>query len=366
MVLLLEVARGLAALWVFLFHVKPLFENSSPIIYKLSAYGSLGVPMFFVISGYVITHSAESCLENKKSPFLFLKSRFLRIYPAFWISVAVVLMLPYVLELISSLKSGVFMMPENLVSKYSPVEWSNFLMLSKVFWATSEDLQAEFNVVNSVYWTLAIEFQFYLVIFVALFFRRYYKHVVGLVSVVSLLAILVPLNANYGLFINYWPSFLIGIVLAYLHRNAITIIDLVKNKFLQLAAPSVAMIFLICSVIFNWGGFYFAACFGIFLWSISGCEKIFNKINSQGAGFFFWFLRPWLVLGAMSYTVYLLHGKLYQLPYMFVRQIVDDGNLFSGFLIIIGTLFICYPFYFFIERRFLSKNYKMMQEKALV
>jgi peptidoglycan/LPS O-acetylase OafA/YrhL len=364
-VLLLEVARGLAALWVFLFHVRPLFEISSPVVYQLSAYGSLGVPMFFVISGYVITYSAESNLEKKNSPVVFLRSRFLRIYPTFWVSVVVVLILPYLLELISSLKSGVYTTPENLISKYSNIEWSNFLLLSKVFWATSDDLQAEFNAINSVYWTLAIEFQFYLVVFVSLFFKSHYKYAIGLVSIVSLLVMFVPLQANYGLFINYWPSFLVGIVLAYMHRNGIYVTSLLTNKTSQLAAFVFVSMLIICSVVFSSSVVLFAVCFGLFLWVISGFEKCLNKIHGDENIIHYWLLKPWLVLGAMSYSVYLLHGKLYQLPYMFVRQVVDVNNFLSGLLIIIGTLFICYPFYLFVESRFLSKSYKQLQDKAL-
>lgn len=366
MVLILEVARGLAALWVFLFHVRPLFETSSPVIYQLSAYGGLGVPMFFVISGYVITYSAESNLEKKNSPLVFLKSRFLRIYPTFWFSVVVVLILPYILELISSLKSGVYITPDDLISKYSHIEWSNFLLLSKVFWATSDDLQAEFNAINSVYWTLAIEFQFYLVVFIALFFKDYYRYVLGLVSIFSLLAILFPIKINYGLFVYYWPSFLVGIVLAYIHRNGVYVSNFLKNNTLKLAALSAVSVLIICAVLFNQSGTLFAICFGLFLWVISDFEKLLYKMHSNENGFLYWLLKPWLVLGAMSYSVYLLHGKLYQLPYMFVRQAVDSANVLSGILIITGTLFFCYPFYLFVESKFLSKNYKKIQEKALV
>lgn len=365
MVLLLEVARGLAALWVFLFHVRSLFETSSPIVYQLSAYGSLGVPMFFVISGYVITYSAESSLEKKNSPFLFLRSRFLRIYPTFWVSVIFVLILPYFMEFLSLLKSGVYLTPDNLFLKYSHIEWSNFLLLSKVFWATSNDLQAEFNAINSVYWTLAIEFQFYLVVFISLFFKSHYKYAIGLVSIVSLLAMFVPFQTNYGLFISYWPSFLVGIALAYMHRNGLYVTVFLKSKTSRFAALSAVCFFIICSVVFSQSIFLFAACFGLFVWAISDFEKLLSSVNSNENGICFWLLRPWLILGAMSYSVYLLHGKLYQLPYMLVRQVFDMSNLLSGLLIIFGTLLICYPFYLFVERRFLSNSYKKLQENAL-
>lgn len=362
--LLLELARGMAALWVFLFHVKPIFE-ASPLIYALSAYGSLGVPMFFVISGYVITYSAESNLENKKSPFNFLKSRFLRIYPTFWVSVVIVLVMPYFIELISALKSGSYVVPDNPISNYNFVEWLNFLLLSKIFLATSNDLQAEFNAINSVYWTLAIEFQFYLVVFFALLFRDYYRWVIGVVSIFSILAIMVELKLNDGLFVNYWPSFLVGVVLAYLHRNGVCINLFMKNAASQLFVVSVSTILIICFVVFDRYRMFFPASFGVFLWTISNFENFLTKAMWEKKSLIYWLLKPLLVLGAMSYSVYLLHGKIYQLPNMFVRQIVDPESVMFGTLTIIFTLCICYIFYYFIESRFLSKNYKKMQDGLL-
>jgi peptidoglycan/LPS O-acetylase OafA/YrhL len=365
LILLLELARGLAALWVFFYHVKPLFETSSPFIYNLSSFGSLGVPMFFVISGYVITYSAESSLKNKKSPFVFLKARFLRIYPAFWASVAVVLITPYIIESISFIKTGAYLIPENLLVKFNAIEWTNFLLLSKVFWATSHNLQTEFNTINSVYWTLAIEFQFYLVVFVALCFKQYYRHIIILVSVASLLAMFISDEINYGLFIHYWPSFSVGIILAYLHRNKVWSNSFLTNNTALLISVFAATGLLLSSVAYSHHRILFAVSFGIFLWVISDIEKVMNRIKNSENKYFFWMLEPWLILGTMSYSVYLLHGKIYALPNMFIRQLFDSSNILYGLLTILCTLLLCYPFYIFVEKKFLSKNYKLLQQKVL-
>lgn len=321
--------------------------------------------MFFVISGYVITYSAESSLKNEKSPLVFLKARFLRIYPAFWASVAVVLITPYVIESISFLKTGDYLFPENLLIKFNYIEWSNVLLLSKVFWATSHDLQSEFNIINSVYWTLAIEFQFYLIVFVALCFKKYYRHIIIFVSVASLLVMFVSDDINYGLFIHYWPSFSVGIVLAYLHRYKVWSNSFLINKFTQLIAVFAATGLLLSSVVYSHNRIHFAVSFGIFLWVISDIEKMMNRIKNSENKYFFWLLEPWLVLGTMSYSVYLLHGKIYLLPNMLVRQFFDSSNTLYGLLTILFTLLLCYPFYIFVEKKFLSKNYKLLQQKIL-
>ena len=109
----------------------------------------------------------------------------------------------------------------------------------------------------------------------------------------------------------------------------------------------------------------FSVSFGMFLWIISSAEKILSKIKNGDNKLLYWLLEPWLLLGAMSYSVYLLHGKIYGLPNMFVRQAINSENVFYGIFTIIGTLLICFPFYYYIERRFLSKNYKELHQEVL-
>ena len=322
--------------------------------------------MFFVISGYVITYSAESNLKKQNSPFVFLKARFLRIYPAFWASILVVLLTPFVIEFISSFKSGEFISPSNLLLKYTLLEWFHFVALTKVFFATSSDLQSQFNAINSVYWTLAIEFQFYCMVFVALWFRKRYHQIIIGVTVVAFLNMMFPSPFNYGFFIHHWPAFSLGIGLAYLHKKGFTFSSMFTGKFARLVA-------VLCSIGFTIyfanvtgpGKIFFAASFGLLIWVISDFEKMLRKVKESPNKLVYWLLEVWLILGAMSYSVYLLHGKLYFLPNIFVRQVFDKDNLLFGMLTILGTLFLCYPFYYFVERRFLSKNYQKIQQTVL-
>jgi peptidoglycan/LPS O-acetylase OafA/YrhL len=48
-------------------------------------YGNLGVPMFFVISGYCIAATAQSALERRTPLGTYFWRRFRRIYPPYWI-----------------------------------------------------------------------------------------------------------------------------------------------------------------------------------------------------------------------------------------------------------------------------------------
>src|SRR5947199_2767956 len=61
--------RGVAALTVLIFHVIPDFR------------GYLAVDLFFLLSGFVLTHVYREIELSRQSYFNFLKSRLARIYP---------------------------------------------------------------------------------------------------------------------------------------------------------------------------------------------------------------------------------------------------------------------------------------------
>lgn len=80
----LDALRGLAAIAVVLFHFTSRFPEMypggrAPFSVDLGFYG---VHLFFMISGFVIVMSIEH-----RSGASFVRSRFIRLYPAFWASV---------------------------------------------------------------------------------------------------------------------------------------------------------------------------------------------------------------------------------------------------------------------------------------
>jgi len=363
----MDIARGLASLWVFLFHTQPLFAQSSPLIYEIAKYGAFGVPMFFVISGYVITYSAESSLSKKSSPKEFLRKRFLRIYPTFWLSIIVVLTIPYAIEFISMLKSGSYIQPAILISKLNISEWFYFITLTKTFFTEGNDIQAQFNTINSVYWSLAIEFQFYLVVYIALHFKKYFRKLLFTITCLSLLNQLIPTELNGGFFIHYWHLFACGIILAYLNKNKIYLKNVLFKNILII--PSFLIVILLLSVIVftkvnpTISNFTFALLFTFTLWAIKPFELVLIGLKHNIITKYI--LEVFIILGAMSYSIYLLHAKLYHIPEMFVRQIIGRENILYGFLTIIFTIVLCAPFYYFIERKFMSKNYSKIHKKLI-
>ena len=140
-----EVLRGLAALAVAWFHctnANPVFPATGWL--RLSgAWGWLGVECFFVISGFVLPLAMYRGRYRVEDAGRFLARRLIRLHPAYLVSLAVTVALWYVSS------------PED-ARPPSAMQ----VLLHAVY------LPAFFGYpwLNTVYWTLAIEVQFYLLL----------------------------------------------------------------------------------------------------------------------------------------------------------------------------------------------------------
>lgn len=370
----LECARAIAALWVFMFHIVPVFAPW-PLLATIARYGHQGVPLFFVISGYCMMAAAENTLKSQRQPNNFLQRRLLRIFPPFWISVLAVMAAPYIIEGVSAVKSGVFAVAAPAWMAYTWIDWIELLTLTKVFGNPGGDLQAAFAPINAVYWSLAIEVQFYLVMYASLFFKMKWKKILLGVTLLSILTAMSPSLAESGFFMKYWPAFFVGVLLREAHTRGITPAKYFgpQEMWGSLIATSVLLAGLMtvifaapCSTLFSCSTvpnltFTLAAVLSaLMLWTFGGIEHALRCRAAAGNLRFFraWMLLPLAWIGQSSYSLYLLHGKIYQLPMMFVRQLVPPTSPLYPLLIICGTAVICYVFYLVAERPFhqLAKN----------
>lgn len=147
----LDIFRGLAALAVCLYH----FDRESFVgvgaISDILSYGHLGVDAFFVISGFVIPLSLYYSNFKINQSWAFIVSRFFRLYPAYFCSGAVAVILWY-------------------VSSWIPGFSGEAPSLSMLQLISNCLLLCDFTNQNwyiPVFWTLAIEGQYYLVIAVS-------------------------------------------------------------------------------------------------------------------------------------------------------------------------------------------------------
>jgi len=87
-----QVCRGLAAIIVVLAHLHNVELKYFPTNFMgIFQYGILGVDLFFVISGVVISAVTVGKFSSARNAGTFLYHRFARIYPTYWVYSALVL-----------------------------------------------------------------------------------------------------------------------------------------------------------------------------------------------------------------------------------------------------------------------------------
>lgn len=210
---LLDAIRFLCALYVLFFHL--LYRSVAMGEYNSglydhqgwSAYGWIGVQVFFVISGFIVYRSSLG-----KRPAQFLKSRILRLYPAYWICLSITV----AIMLISS-----------------PIWWQ--LSFSELL-INFTMLQGFINVdhVDGVYWTLMYEMVFYFWVLIFLLAKRLewlacFLQLSTLMYIgKSLGLIYLPGVIEAALLVKYSSYFLIGLTISTASRkNATSILMLI-------------------------------------------------------------------------------------------------------------------------------------------
>ena len=196
----IELLRGIAAAMVCFFHLtwgSPTFLPEKNIVREIGAYGWTGVEIFFVISGFVIPYSMFVKNYSIGNFFIFLKKRVIRIEPPYLISILAVLSMNFVSSLSPFYRGAPFHL--DWVNIASHLAYLNAFTGGK--W------------LNDAYWSLAIEFQYYLII--ALVFQlivsknRYSRLIFFIVFNGS-----VFLAHDYNRFIfSYAEYFVVGILL---------------------------------------------------------------------------------------------------------------------------------------------------------
>lgn len=84
----IQFLRGFAALLVCFFHMKGLLPENQ-VGKLLFGSGSLGVPLFFMISGFIMVHSAKEYEVSYPAAIRFLGRRWMRIGPLYYLATAV-------------------------------------------------------------------------------------------------------------------------------------------------------------------------------------------------------------------------------------------------------------------------------------
>jgi len=200
-VAILDILRFIAAMMVVLYHYTARHGSSSfPNLSKITEYGYLGVPIFFVISGFVIAMSADN-----RSAWKFLVSRVTRLYPAYWICLTITILV--------AITFG-----NNNFSFYEML--SNYTLLNDYLGIPD---------VDGVYWTLHAEIKFYACIFFMLLVGMYNKNYIWIPIWMILTATFFMLEQPFfmGWFISpfYSPFFIVGILLYQVRKQGASVLN---------------------------------------------------------------------------------------------------------------------------------------------
>lgn len=198
----LDLLRFIAACGVMLFHFtyfgprNHILPVSYPFLSQIGKYGFLGVDVFFILSGFVILLTAY-----EKNAIAFTVARMVRLYPAYWICV--------------TLTAAAIVVTRSLPATVTPFQYLANLTMVHGFFGIRD--------VSGVYWTLAVEIQFYFLIFVVLLFGQA-RRIGYLLGLWLLASIILSLQEPHGvvrffLFPQWSSYFIAGAILFLIHRE---------------------------------------------------------------------------------------------------------------------------------------------------
>lgn len=155
---ILQILRAIAAMLVVLFHINGLLQTrvGNSQVFNIFKSGTVGVDLFFVLSGFIIYYSSYNKIESAKE---FLLRRFIRIFPIYWVATITTLALFFISKHISSIPSQAGYLGNTIENGGLKMIIMSFLLIPN---------QTPILVVS---WTLSFEVFFY-ILFGLLFFRK--------------------------------------------------------------------------------------------------------------------------------------------------------------------------------------------------
>lgn len=295
--------RCLAAVAVALFHFNEPYDSAQldDWYHRAAKYGHLGVPVFFVISGYCVMHARRS-----SSIGVFLKRRLLRIFPPYWAS----LLLIAGVGLLIQLKYGIHN------QRFLPT--SPTVLLGNIFCIAGP---SGIQTINEVSWTLTYELGFYFI--VALMIPKVRNPAILVISIVALLWTKPPFP------LDLWGTFAMGLSCA-LFRT---------SKWMAAAVFSVAA----CQVGLQRGLPELTAGLlgvGVVLLPWAPRTSVLTKALAWG--------------GALSYSLYLIHVPVA----IYLQRVILGGyipaalplGIVKDVALLTFSFAVAYVFYRFVEK----------------
>lgn len=285
-----DALRGIAALWVFLYHLRegkhiPALVSVLPDWFVTTVFGAghLGVPVFFVLSGYVMSLTTGRGGLSVGDAMRFMVKRLVRISPPYYF--AIVFACLFMLIKQHAVKKGVDMPDASSIVHH-------------LFYLQG---LAGIKQINIVFWTLCIEMQFYLafaVFGIALGWAKADEHkVTAAWLALACVALFWPwfLADMPGdvLFVRYWYAFLMGVLVCRFGSAA--------------SSPGLNNLIILYIVAVLSMGVFMQDTF-----AMTSSAVAFSLVGAHTLGRMSHWLdwMPLQKMGLISYSVYLLHNPV--------------------------------------------------------
>jgi peptidoglycan/LPS O-acetylase OafA/YrhL len=265
-------------------------KSASPLVAPVAKYGYLGVELFFMISGFVILMSA-----SKGGVLQFVRSRVVRLYPAFWVCCTITAALLTLSHAIGEpIGIGQYVINMTMGS-----EFLHFLPGSSMLKVAP---------IDGVYWSLFVEIKFYLLVTMVLLLKK-----------ISIMKILLALWLALSVVLQFWTIYMLrylfiadysayfiaGSMLYYIWQEGAE-----RNTVIMLICAWVLALYQSLSSVPN-----FSAIFKTQVnpWVVATVitafflGMLFIAIKKNG------FLNhpfPWTLIGATTYPLYLIHQNV--------------------------------------------------------
>jgi len=339
--------RAIAVMAVILYHANiPIYE----INYFMGGY--IGVDIFFVISGYLITSIIinELVSTGKFSFKYFYERRIRRIIPT--LIIVIFVSMPF---------AWIYMPPTHLVEYAKSILYALCFSSNLYFYFSGSNYSAlDSNLLPFLHtWSLSVEEQFY-VIFPVIFylihknFRNYNLKIIIIIIIISLLYSNYLNNIDqsavfYFLHTRIW-EILIGSLLAYLkiYKN-FNLNNKILKELLTLIGIILILYFIRYSNNLSHDSIYYN------LLPIIGTCMVINFSNTNNLVTRILSSKILVGIGLISYSLYLWHFPIFAITKIsgFATGNISYKILLGFLLIFISTLS-----YLFIEKKFRNKNFK--------
>jgi len=347
--------RFIAVMSVLLYHINIFIQDKNTHIYAVNQdrsftpnfvyNGSLGVELFFVLSGFVLGlfFARAYRFDNPISLKSYFLRRLTRLEP------------PYIIALIGFFFGSVYL------AKSLPIQEAFNSLISSIFYVHNIVYPNTYPKILAVAWSLEVEVQFYILApILGLIFK--FKNGIKRKSILLSLCILFPI-ASYFLpltfvsLYNYMAYFLLGFLITdiYLDQKDSTR----TNDLAFVSTIALGLLLFAFFYLKEVNDLFIQTCYTylhlIILFGIMYIGLIKKKVG---------FLRlSWVSnIGGACYSIYLLHYPIISLfgnilvKFQFTQNRLVD-NLIFGLILFMVVMFISGIFYLLIERPCMDKHW---------